>query len=672
MTATARLRRMILHNDRLRRWACRLICCYIHLIYRTNRWTAEGGEAARRLRAEGRGFILAFWHGRLLMIPMAWRRLAPMHMLISAHRDGRIIAEAVRHFGIGSIAGSTRRGGSAALRAMMQRLKEGECVGITPDGPRGPAMTASPGIINLARLSGMPIVPITYATSRRRILPTWDRFHLPLPFGRGVYLWGEPITIAADLDEAGREQARRLVETRMIALTRKADCRVGRGSGRPSAALPLAPRLYRALTRLLAPLAPVLLRWRARRGKEDAARLGERRGIAGQPRPAGPLVWVHAASIGEAGAMLGLIARVLKERPGLEFLVTTGTVTSARLLAARLPARARHQFAPLDLPADVARFLDHWHPDLALWVESELWPNLVLATRERGIPAVLVNARLSARAYARWRRFPGLIGPVLDAYALVLAQSAEQAERFRRLGARAAVNVGDLKAAAAALPADPIALCRLSHLLAGRPLWLAASTHAGEEEIAAAAHLALRSRHGGLLTVIAPRHPARGDAIAAMLQRRGLAVARRSRHESPGAGSDVYLVDTIGELGLFYRLCPIAFIGGSLAARGGHNPFEAARLGCAVLFGPDMSNCAAMAAALVAAGAAETVTGAGLAEAVSALLGDPRRRAARAAAGRRVAAAGGHVLDTVLAHLGPFFDRLAAPGQDAAPRRPAA
>jgi 3-deoxy-D-manno-octulosonic-acid transferase len=652
---TARARRNLLRSGRLRRIACRAIGLYIRFVHRTNRWTVVGAEGARALRAEGRGFILAFWHGRLLMIPMAWQRLAPMHMLISAHRDGRIIAEAVRPFGIGSIAGSTRRGGSAALRAMVKRLQEGACVGITPDGPRGPALTASRGLVDLARISGAPIVPITCATSRRRVLASWDRFHLPLPFGRGVYLWGEPIAISAERDEESLEQARHLVETRMIALDREADRRAGRGDPAASA----LPRLYRLLTRLATPLAPVLLRARARRGKEDPARMSERCGIPGRERPAGPLVWVHAASVGEATAMLGLIERVLAERPGLEFLVTTGTVTSARLIAARLPARARHQFAPLDFPAPVARFLDHWRPDLALWVESELWPNLVLATHARGIPAVLVNARLSARAYARWRRIRGLIVPVLGAYALCLAQSEEQAGRFRALGAGAAVGVGDLKAAAPPLPADPAALSRLRRAVAGRPLWLAASTHEGEEEIAAAVHRALRSHRPGLLTIIAPRHPARADAIAAMLEGRGLTLARRSRGEEIAADTDIYLADTMGELGLFYRLCEIALVGGSLAARGGHNPFEAARLGCAVLLGPDTSNCRALAEALFAAGAAQRVTRDSLAAAVAALLDDPRRRAERIAAGARAAAAGVEVLDAVLDRLAPWLDRLA-------------
>jgi lysophospholipid acyltransferase (LPLAT)-like uncharacterized protein len=219
--------RRLLRSAQLRRAACWFIHLYIRFVYVTTSWSVEGGEWARRLRSEGKPFILAFWHGRLLMIPMAWQRLAPMHMLISAHPDGQIIADAVTYFGVHSIAGSTSRGGSAALRTMLKRLGAGDCVGITPDGPRGPAMTASTGIVNLARLARVPILPITYATSRRKILSTWDRFHLPWPFGRGVYLWGEPIRVYEEVGVGGIEFARRLVETRMVEMVCEAERRVG-------------------------------------------------------------------------------------------------------------------------------------------------------------------------------------------------------------------------------------------------------------------------------------------------------------------------------------------------------------------------------------------------------------------------------------------------------------
>lgn len=424
---------------------------------------------------------------------------------------------------------------------------------------------------------------------------------------------------------------------------------------------------YRALSIVLGPAINLYLGQRLARGKEDRERFAERRGHASRPRLAGPLVWVHAASVGEAVSILSLIDRLLVERPRLSVLVTTGTVTSARLLAHRLPPdRAWHQYVPIDRPADVRRFLAHWRPDLAVWIESELWPNLITETHAQGVPLLLLNGRMSLRSFRGWQRLPGLIGPLLKSFALCLAQDAVQADRFLRLGAAEAATVGDLKAAAAPLPVDESRFAELAAQVAGRPLWLAASTHEGEEEIAAFAHRALMRHERGLLTIIAPRHPARGDAIEAMLAARGLNVARRSRGEPVDASSDIYLADTLGELGLFYRLAGIAFVGGSIARKGGHNPLEAALLDCAILHGPDMSNCAAMARALASVGATITVTdGPSLAAAVGRLLADPVERAARAAAAAGVAAHNRDVLDAVMARLAPWLDRL-APHEDAA------
>lgn len=417
---------------------------------------------------------------------------------------------------------------------------------------------------------------------------------------------------------------------------------------------------YRVATTALGPLVTLYLARRMARGKEDRERFGERCGRVALPRPLGPLVWVHAASIGEAVSMLSLIDRLLVERPALSVLVTTGTVSSARLLATRLPAdRAWHQYVPVDRPAYVARFLDHWQPNLGLWVESELWPNLVTATHRRGIPLLLLNGRMSARSFRGWRRLPGLIRPLLASFDLCLAQDPAQAERFARLGASGASSAGDLKSSAPPLPVDVAELARVAAQIAGRPLWLAASTHEGEETAAAEVHQALAGRHTGLLTMIAPRHPARAPAIAGALRARGLTVARRSQADPITAATDIYLADTLGELGLFYRLAGIAFIGGSLARAGGHNPLEAALLDCAILHGPDMSNCAAVAGALAEAGAAILVSdAAALADAVGRLLADPVERAARAVAAAGIAADNRAVLDAVMARIAPWLDRL--------------
>jgi 3-deoxy-D-manno-octulosonic-acid transferase len=421
----------------------------------------------------------------------------------------------------------------------------------------------------------------------------------------------------------------------------------------------ILPTLYRGLTAAAAPFVLVYLKSRQRRGKEDSARFAERLGISGGKRPDKPLVWVHAASIGEATSALALIERILHERPGLEILITTGTVTAARLLETRLPGGARHQFVPADLPRAVGRFLDHWHPNLAVWIESELWPNLVLMTRRRNIPMLLLNGRLSARSHARWRALPGLARPILSSFSLCLAQDSVQCARFRELGAEAG-SVGDLKSAAQRLPADAAAIAELAGQIGGRPLWLAASTHAGEDKIAAAVHRRVGATHSGLLTIIAPRHPVRGDGIAAMAKARGLRVARRSRGEAVTADIDLYLADTFGELGMLYSLAGIAFIGGSLVDVGGHNPFEAARFDCAILLGPHTANCAAMTEALVTAGAAEIVGDEdALAGAVSRLLDDPALRTKRAGHAARVAAGGLGTLDAVMERLAPWLDPVA-------------
>ena len=225
----------ILRADRTRRLLCRLIVLWIHLVYRTSRWHIIGGDIPIPHWDEGRPFILAFWHGRLLMAPMAWRRGASMNMLISAHTDGRIIADAIGYFGLGTIAGSRSKGGMAALRAILRALGAGQNVGFTPDGQaRGPAMRASPGIIAAARLAGAPIVPLSYATTNRLVLGSWDRFHVALPFSRGVFIWGEPILVAQDADSKGQETARRLLEDRLNAITAEADRRCGRAPVQPA------------------------------------------------------------------------------------------------------------------------------------------------------------------------------------------------------------------------------------------------------------------------------------------------------------------------------------------------------------------------------------------------------------------------------------------------------
>jgi 3-deoxy-D-manno-octulosonic-acid transferase len=349
--------------------------------------------------------------------------------------------------------------------------------------------------------------------------------------------------------------------------------------------LPLSLRLYRAATTALEPLAPWVLGRRARAGKEDRARLHERLACPTARRPAGPLAWLHGASVGESLSILPLVERLRAQRPDVGVLVTSGTVTSAQLLARRLPAGAVHQYLPVDTPGGARRFLDHWRPDLAVFVESELWPNLLLTAQDRGVALALVSAKLSDKSFARWRARPFAAGRLFGGFDLILAQDARARERFTLLGGLVA-GEADLKFGAAPLPVDEATLASLRVRLGGRPLLLAASTHPDEDEIVLAAWRALAERPR---LVIVPRHPERGPAIADRVLAGGAGVSLRS--QEPDDTAEVIVADTLGELGLWYRLADLALVAGSLVPGiGGHNPLEPARLDCPIVSGPHVEN----------------------------------------------------------------------------------
>jgi 3-deoxy-D-manno-octulosonic-acid transferase len=421
--------------------------------------------------------------------------------------------------------------------------------------------------------------------------------------------------------------------------------------------LPFALRLYQFASFAAAPVAPRVLARRLERGKEHPTRLAERRGEAGEPRPDGPLIWVHGASVGEMLAVVPLIER-LRARD-FAVLVTTGTVTSAALAEHRLPAGALHQFIPLDAPRFVGRFLDHWRPDLALFVESDLWPNLILETGRRRIPMIMVNGRLSERSYRRWRRLPRAIAALLARFDLCLTQSVADAQRYMELGAPRVTSTGNLKLDAPAPPVNDAMLRQLKLTIGIRPVIAAASTHEGEESAMIAAHQKLRDKHPALLTVIAPRHPQRGEAIAEIAKTAGLNVGLRSRGDEPKQSVDIYIADTLGELGLIYRLTPIVFMGGSLISHGGQNPIEALRLGAAVVHGPHISNFAEIYTTLDDAGGAKRVDDE---EALTTQLGEwlrnPSARNAVADAGAKVVKQLGGALDRTLAALDPYLVQL--------------
>ncbi len=419
--------------------------------------------------------------------------------------------------------------------------------------------------------------------------------------------------------------------------------------------------LYRCLSFLGGPVIGLLLFWRKSVHKEDPDRLSERRGVTRQQRPPGRLIWIHAASVGEALSALPLMQELLARHADLYILITTGTVSSARILAKQLPARAAHQFVPVDRAAWVRRFLDHWRPGMAVWIESELWPNLILKTAARHIPMALVNGRMSAQSYRRWRLGRGSIKKLLGCFRVILAHDEQSAAFLRDLGAPRAACVGDLKLAADPLGADEAELARLQAAIGNRPVWVAASTHPGEEEIVRQAHVKLREQFPELLSVIAPRHSDRSQEITAKLAIEGMKVVRRSKGELPGPDTDIYLADTMGEMGLIYRLSKIAFTGGSLVPHGGQNPLEPARLGCAILHGPHVGNFTAIYDGMNRAGAARQVNDAReLVNAVAPLLRDSGARNTRGLAAKAYALRG---RDQVLPHIVAAIEPL-LPGRE--------
>ena len=419
---------------------------------------------------------------------------------------------------------------------------------------------------------------------------------------------------------------------------------------------PLSLALYAGATRLLEPMAGALLRRRAGQGKEDPARLPERLGRAGLPRPAGPLAWLHGVSVGESISLLPLAAALLDRRPGLNLLVTSGTRTSAQLLAERLPRGVIHQYAPVDGPAATAAFLDHWRPDAGIFVESELWPNLILGARARGVRLALVSARMTQGSARRWARRPAAAQALLAAFDLILPQEAATEARLQGLGAATGPRL-NLKLVGEPLPCPPLELERMRAGAGPRKVVVAASTHPGEEALIANAFREATRDGPPALLVIAPRHPARGEAVAASLATIGLHASRRSQGGWPEPAHDVYVADTLGELGLFFRMAEVVVMGGSFAAGiGGHNPLEPARLGRAIVSGPGVFNAQEVYDEMFAEVAAlEAADGAALARHLRGLLAHPQTARRIGEAALTYAERQGAAFDRALALLEPLL-----------------
>ncbi|MBS0386000.1 MAG: 3-deoxy-D-manno-octulosonic acid transferase [Proteobacteria bacterium] len=406
--------------------------------------------------------------------------------------------------------------------------------------------------------------------------------------------------------------------------------------------------LYRAMSIALAPLARPWLDARTRAGKEDAARLGERFGDYPQARPAGRLMWFHAASVGESGVALALIEALAARDASLSFLLTTGTRTSAELAAKRAPPRTTHVYAPVDRRDAVQKFLAHWRPDAGVFVESELWPNLILEAKAAGVRLALVNARMSPKTLSRWQAWPAAANMLLSPFDWITAADTRTAESLSRLRDAPVAAVGNLKLATPAPHADAATLAALAQEIGARPVWLAASTHAGEDEVVLAAHRMLREQFRYALLIIAPRHPERGPSVSALAGN-----APRRGAGRPIGDAPVYVADTLGELGVLYSAAPIALVAGSLLpALKGHNPIEPAKIGSAILTGPYVESFQDVFDALIAARGAQRVADAStLAKAVASLWRDAAAREAQVNAARVFADQGADALEATLTRL---------------------
>lgn len=583
----------------------RMLAGLIKHVVKSSHIVYEPADLRSRLRAT-HPCIIASWHGQFMMLAHLHPGDIKVAAMVAKHGDAELIGEAMLQLNTGLIRGAGAgerkrdRGGAQALRAAVQALKDDTSLVMTADIPPGPARIAGVGIIMIARLSGCPIVPVACATKRFLSFDTWSRMTVNLPYSKLVFVGGDPIFVPRDADANMLEAKRLELETTLNAATVKAYALAGADISRATPLDQLAaqspPRpglglkIYRTALSAMRPAAPLLLTMRERRGKEDAQRRGERLGQAQRQRPLGPLVWVHAASVGETNAVLPLIDSILAHNDQSHVLLTTGTVTSADLADNRLPPRAFHQYIPLDVPIFAARFLDHWRPDTAIFTESDLWPNIVLAAAERKIPLALVNARMSPRSMKRWRSHARFGRPMFSRFSVILAQNKRITKTLKWLGAPNVITSGNLKIDAPPPPVDQAALDALISVIGSRPVFLAASTHEGEDATIAAAHKLMRRNLPGLLTIIVPRHPERGCALSTLLNSQGHRATRRSEGSLPDSSTYIYIADTIGELGTLYALAPVAFIGGSLIPHGGQNPIEAVRHGTCVLSGPHNHN----------------------------------------------------------------------------------
>lgn len=591
---------------------------YTLLVGKTGKFEEKGLEEFLNLARENHGAIMVSWHGRALMLPYLGRHFPrPVKALVSPHADGRIIAKILKKYKIDSIDGSSDRRAVGAAVEIVEELNKGTIVSLISDGPRGPRMRLNKSVIYFAKKSGKPVVGMTYSSEDAAVMmKAWDAMIIPKLFKRGVCYCTKPLFVPKDADEAEMERLRQQLENELNDLTLVADKACGlprilpqdtvkprrkRTWGAKSFVL---IRIYRLLMTLLFPLIKMTyIKKRQKNGKEHPTRFNERLGIYDKERPSGKLFWFHGASVGESVSMLPLIDKLLAEDENLSIMVTTGTLTSAEIMEKRLPERAFHQFIPFDVPMFAKSLLKHFQPDAVLWFESELWPALLFEIKRRGIPLILVNGRISDKSFQNWRYMKPAARELLSCFTMLLGQSEQDKERLQILSSVPAVCVGNIKYAGKPLPVDEKVLAELQKAVGGRKVFLISSTHNDEEAQLAEYIAQLQIAQKDVLVIVVPRHPQRGKDIFEVMTAHGFKTMLRSLGEQIEQDTAVYVADTIGEMGLWYKLADISFIGGSLIPHGGQNFIEPARDKNAVIVGPYMHNFTEMMARATAANA---------------------------------------------------------------------
>jgi len=577
---------------------------YSLLVGKTGQFDESCMDEFKKVIEENHGVIMVSWHGRALMLPYLGRNMPrPVKALVSPHADGAIIGKILKRYDIYPIDGSSDRRAVGAAMEIIEELKGGATVTLISDGPRGPRMRLNKSVIYFASKTGKPIVGMTYSSEKAKVINSWDAMLLPKLFKKGVVKCTKPMFVAPDVDENEVERLRKQMEDELNQLTFEAD----EACGLPKI-LPLntiKPRrkrhwgskcfvfipVYRLLMTLLFPLIrATYIKKRQKNGKEPTERFNERLGNYTHERPKGKLYWFHGASVGEAISMLPLIDKLLKEDKGLHIMVTTGTLTSAEIMAKRLPERAFHQFIPFDVPKFANSLLTYFRPDAVLWFESELWPSLLYETKKYGIPLILVNGRISDKSLRNWIYVKPVSRELLSCFTLLLGQSEQDKERLQVLSSIPAQCVGNIKYAGMPLPIDEEMLKELKSAVGKRQVFLISSTHHDEEAQLAVELPRLQAAVKDILVIVVPRHPNRGAEIAEMFQEKGFKTEQRAKGGLIGADTEIYVADTIGEMGLWYKLASVSFIGGSLIPHGGQNFIEPAKDKNAVIVGPFMHN----------------------------------------------------------------------------------